>query len=72
MGFTRRFPVCWQGRLHRCVGERDGGLSGKPTLVCGNSSVTLYSDGRVIVKGAELLTRATGTNRIRGASVQIN
>lgn len=42
------------------------------TLVCGQSSITLRSDGRVIVKGAELLSRASGTNKIRGATVKIN
>jgi uncharacterized protein DUF6484 len=42
------------------------------TLVCGKSSITLRSNGRVIVKGAEILSRASGTNKIRGASVEIN
>ncbi len=42
------------------------------TLVCGQSSITLRRDGRVIVKGAELLSRASGTNKIRGATVKIN
>jgi hypothetical protein len=42
------------------------------TLVCGKSSITLRSDGRVIIKGAEILSRASGTNKIRGASVAIN
>ncbi len=42
------------------------------TLVCGKSSITLRGDGRVIVKGAEILSRASGTNKIRGASVKIN
>ena len=42
------------------------------TLVCGKSSITLRSDGRVIVKGAEILSRASGTNKIRGSSVKIN
>jgi uncharacterized protein DUF6484 len=42
------------------------------TLVCGKSSITLRSDGRVIIKGAEILSRASGTNKIRGSSVAIN
>lgn len=42
------------------------------TLVCGKSSITLRSDGRVIIKGAEILSRASGTNKVRGASVAIN
>jgi hypothetical protein len=42
------------------------------TLVCGESSITLRSDGRIIVKGTEILSRASRTNKIRGASVVIN
>jgi hypothetical protein len=42
------------------------------TLACGKSSITLRSDGRIIVRGAEILSRASGTNKIRGASVKIN
>jgi hypothetical protein len=41
-------------------------------LVCGKSSVTLRSDGRIILKGVEILSRASGSNKIRGASVKIN
>jgi hypothetical protein len=41
-------------------------------LVCGESSITLRRDGKVIIRGAHLLSRATVTNRIQGGSVQIN
>ncbi|ATB41050.1 hypothetical protein CYFUS_006512 [Cystobacter fuscus] len=41
-------------------------------LRCGEASITLTRDGKVVVKGANLVQTATGLNRIRGASVQIN
>jgi len=39
---------------------------------CGQGSITLRADGAIIVKGTRLLSRASETNKIRGASVQIN
>jgi hypothetical protein len=42
------------------------------TIACGKSSITLSRDGRVVIKGTELVSRASGTNKIRGATVQIN
>lgn len=41
-------------------------------LRCGEASITLTHDGKVVVKGANLVQSATGLNRIKGASVQIN
>jgi len=41
-------------------------------LSCGESSVTLTRAGKVLIKGAYLLSRSTGVNRIKGGSVQIN
>jgi hypothetical protein len=41
-------------------------------LRCGKSSITLSRAGKVLIKGAYLLNRSSGVNRIRGASVQIN
>jgi hypothetical protein len=41
-------------------------------LRCGAASVTMRADGRVVVKGTELVSKASATNKIRGASVQIN
>jgi len=41
-------------------------------LRCGKASIQLLSDGSVRIRGAEVLTRASGTNRIRGGNVQIN
>jgi hypothetical protein len=41
-------------------------------LVCGKSSIRLQKDGRIILKGVKILSRASESNKIRGASVEIN
>jgi hypothetical protein len=56
-------------------------VDGKRTIVegehevvlrCGDASITLRPDGKVIVSGAYIETTATGVNRIRGGNVKIN
>lgn len=49
-------------------------LEGKEEVVlrCGDASVTLRRDGKVILKGAYIETHARGVNRIKGSSVKIN
>ncbi len=42
------------------------------SLRCGESSLTLRKDGKAVLKGREVLSRASRTNRIRGATVQLN
>jgi uncharacterized protein DUF6484 len=41
-------------------------------LRCGDSSITLTKSGKVIIRGAYVLSRSSGVNRIKGGSVQIN
>ena len=41
-------------------------------LQCGDASITLTRAGKVIIRGAYVLSRSSGVNRIRGGSVQIN
>lgn len=41
-------------------------------LRCGEASITLTKAGKVLIKGTYLSSRATGTHRIKGGSVQIN
>lgn len=41
-------------------------------LKCGEASITLRRNGRVVIRGAQVETRAAGLNRIRGGSVAIN
>ncbi len=41
-------------------------------LKCGKSSLTLTREGKVLIRGAYVLSRSSGVNRIKGGSVQIN
>jgi hypothetical protein len=41
-------------------------------LRCGKSSITLRADGRLVVKGADIVSSAARVNRIRGGAVKIN
>jgi hypothetical protein len=41
-------------------------------LRCGKAQITLTRAGKILIKGAYLLARSTGVNRIQGGSVQIN
>lgn len=41
-------------------------------LKCGKASIVLTSAGKVIIKGAYVLSHSSGENRVRGASVGIN
>jgi len=49
-------------------------LEGEQEVVlrCGDASITLRRDGKLILRGAYIETTATGVNRIRGGSVKIN
>lgn len=41
-------------------------------IECGTGSVVITQDGKVEIKGKELLSRARGANKIKGAAVNIN
>ncbi len=41
-------------------------------LRCGESSITLTRAGKIILRGAYVLSRSSGVNRIQGGSVEIN
>jgi hypothetical protein len=41
-------------------------------LRCGKGSITVRADGKVLIKGTELVSRSSGVNKIRGALVNIN
>lgn len=41
-------------------------------LRCGRASITLTRAGKILIRGAYLLSRSSGVNRIKGGSVQIN
>lgn len=42
------------------------------SLKCGQSVLTLRADGRITSRGSEISSRASGSNKIKGASVFIN
>jgi len=48
--------------------KADDGL----VIECGKSSIILTKDGKVQIKGDNLLSRARGMNKIKGAGVNIN
>jgi hypothetical protein len=41
-------------------------------LRCGKASITLTKAGKVLIQGTYVLSRASGSNRIKGGSVQLN
>lgn len=41
-------------------------------LRCGPASITLFADGRVEIRGVQILSRAEGAQRLQGASIQLN
>jgi hypothetical protein len=41
-------------------------------LRCGKASITLTRAGKILLRGAYVLSRSSGVNRIKGGSVQIN
>jgi hypothetical protein len=49
-------------------------LTAKKEIVlrCGKASITLTCAGKVLIRGAYLLSRSSGVNRVKGGSVQIN
>lgn len=41
-------------------------------LRCGQASITLRRNGRIVIRGVQLETRARGLQRIKGGKVEIN
>jgi hypothetical protein len=41
-------------------------------LTCGKSSLVMRRDGTVVVRGVQIVSRASQSNKIRGATVSIN
>lgn len=42
------------------------------TLQCGDASITLTKDGKILLRGTYISSRASGMQTIKGGSVQIN
>lgn len=60
--------------LKATLNEEDLELSATDRLVlrCGKASISLHADGSIEIRGTDLLSRASGQNRIRGASIHLN
>ncbi len=41
-------------------------------LRCGKASITLTPDGRIAIRGTQILSRAEGPNQVQGGSVLLN
>ena len=41
-------------------------------LRCGKASIVMTADGRITLRGTQILSRSDGPNRVQGASVQLN
>lgn len=48
--------------------EADGQL----TLRCGQGSINLHKNGKVRVRGTNLMSRSSGPNKIKGATIELN
>ena len=62
---------------HPLIAEVDGRqvtieAKDRITLQCGKGSITLKRDGKIVVRGTQIISRASGANKIKGASVSIN
>lgn len=67
-------PVA-MGRIGRYEAQPDSlTLNGtrQLSLQCGESSIDLRADGKVMIRGDDVLVRAKGTKRIRAGTVSIN
>jgi len=64
------------GKIHRSVTAAAGGVTVSSEreiiLRCGKACIQLKSDGTVSIRGTNVASRASHTNRIRGGNIQIN
>lgn len=44
----------------------------KITLSCGKSRITLYPNGKVVIKGEYILSDAESVNRMSGGRIEVN
>lgn len=42
------------------------------TLRCGAASITLTRSGKILLRGTHIVSRSSGENKIKGASIQLN
>ncbi len=67
-------PVSAQPPVEAKVDGEQVVIEGQKEIVlkCGKSSITLTRAGKVLIRGAYVLSRSSGVNRIKGGSVQVN
>ena len=41
-------------------------------LKCGKGSITIKKEGKIVVRGTEIISRASGTNKIKGSNIKLN
>jgi hypothetical protein len=72
LGFLH--PLDGGGDLEARVDGRRVELEGRDEIVlrCGEASITLRRNGRIVIDGVQVETKARGLNRIKGGSVAIN
>jgi len=58
--------VVRDGESVRITGEK------RVELRCGKASIILEKDGRITIRGSQVTSYASGTNRIRGGAVHLN
>lgn len=42
------------------------------TLACGKASISALRNGKIVIRGSEVTTRASGASKIKGSTVKIN
>jgi hypothetical protein len=77
IGLVRTLPATRTGLPKTTHAKVDGqriefAAKDEVVLRCGEASITLRRNGRVVIKGAYVETRSRGTNRIKGGHVSIN
>ncbi|HEU0068730.1 MAG TPA: DUF6484 domain-containing protein [Nitrospiraceae bacterium] len=63
---TRRIELDVDGQRVEIVAEQE------LVLRCGKASLTLCRNGKIVIRGEEIVSRANGANRIQGGSIQLN
>lgn len=83
IGLINDTPFPLDAASHNSAGEtgRDVYIDGKKMVItakdeillkCGKSSILLRRDGKVVIKGENLISRSSLANKIKGSSVSIN
>ena len=62
----KKMAVTVDGEIQEVVAEKE------LLLRCGKSSILLRRDGKIIIKGENILSRARMTNKVKGGSIQLN